>query len=116
MRKFIFGIALLIFAGLAPLAGAQSTARHLKLVLDRRSTVDPVQIVKHLGEKCPNVTLTTNREQSDYMLHAGGWSGDYRFMVIAKGGHMIYATETAMLSNAVKDVCNFLNSHTEQPY
>ena len=47
-------------------------------------------------------------------LHAirGGWSGEYRFMVIAKGGDTIFATKTVLLSNAVKDVCRFLNSKT----
>ena len=31
-------------------------------------------------------------------------------MVIAKGGDTIYATETVLLSNAVKDVCKFLDA------
>jgi len=116
MKKLTFGVAVLMLACTALLASAQSTVRPLKLVLDRRSSVDPVQIVKHLSEKCPNITLTTNPHRSDYMLHAGGWSGDYRFMIIAKGGDPIYATETALLSNAVKDVCNFLNTRAQQPY
>jgi hypothetical protein len=117
-------------AGVAPAAKAQSTApppppapatttapaagRPLKIVLSRQSTVDPVEIVKHLSQKCPNVTLTTNPKDSDFMLHAGGWSGNYRFMVIAHGGAMIYATETSLLSNAVKDVCKFLNTQTQR--
>jgi hypothetical protein len=82
----------------------------LKLVLARQSTADPVEVMKHLSQKCPNITLTTNPKASNYMLYAGGWSGDYRFMVIAKGGDTIYATETALLSNAVKDVCKFLDT------
>lgn len=84
--------------------------RPLKLVLARQSTADPVEVMKHLSQKCPNITLTTNPKTSDYMLYAGGWSGDYRFMVIAKGGDTIYATETALLSNAVKNVCKFLDT------
>lgn len=102
--------AALLFAQKAP-QQALTTGRPLKLVLAPRSTADRVEIVKHLSEKCPNVTITTNQKNSDYMLYAGGWSGvGYRFMVIAKGGDAIYATETALLSNAVKDVCKFLNS------
>jgi hypothetical protein len=118
MKKLIFGIALLMLTAIAPLAASaqSSTTRPLRLVLDRRSTVDPVEIVKHLSRSCPHITLTTNRMQSDFMLHAGGWSGDYRFLIIAKGGDTIYATETALLSNAVKDVCKFLNTRTQQPY
>jgi len=76
--------------------------------LSRRSTVDPSEIVKHLSEKCPGVTLTTNEKDSDFMLNAWGWSGNYRFMVIGHGGAMLYATDTALLSNAVKNVCKYL--------
>ena len=79
-------------------------------MLARQSTADPIEIMKHLSQKCPNITLTTNPRNSDYMLYAGGWSGGYRFMVIAKGGDTIYATETVLLSNAVKNVCKFLDA------
>jgi hypothetical protein len=118
MKKyFILGFAMLLLAGMAgvaPAARAQSPGRPLKIVLSRQSTVDPVEIVKHLGQKCPNVTLTTNPKNSDFMLHAGGWSGNYRFLVIAHGGDTIYATETSLLSNAVKDVCKFLNTQPQR--
>ena len=116
MKKFIFGFVLLLLASMAPLASPQYTAKPLRLVLDRRSTVDTVGIVKNLSQKCPNVTLTTNLQQSDYMLSAWGWSGNYRFLIVAKGGDTIFATQTSFLSNAVKDVCHFLNKRTEQPY
>lgn len=90
----------------------QPAGRPMKLVLARQSTTDPVEIMKHLSKECPNITITTNPKNSDYMLYAGGWpGGGYRFMVIAKGGDTIYATETTLLSNAVKDVCKFLNTH-----
>ncbi|MGA8870919.1 MAG: hypothetical protein WB460_07270 [Candidatus Acidiferrales bacterium] len=116
MKKFIISLAVLLLAGLAgvaPTAKAQSTPAHkqLKIVLTRQSTVDPVEIMKHLSQKCPNVTLTTNPKRSDFMLHAGGWSGNYRFLVIAHGGDTVYATETALLSNAVKNVCRYLDAH-----
>jgi len=116
MKKFIFGLAVWLLAAIAPLANAQYAGRPLKLVLDRRSTVDPVGIVKNLNQKCPNVTLTTNVKQSDYMLSAWGWSGNYRFLIVAKGGDTIFATQTSFLSNAVKDVCHFLNTRAQQPY
>jgi len=109
-KSFITAFAMLFLACVVPVGSAQSQGRQIKLVLSRRSTVDPVEIVKHLSQKCPNVTLTTDSRKSNFMLVAGGWSGDYRFMVIAHGGDMIYSTETALLSNAVKDVCHFLNT------
>jgi hypothetical protein len=115
MKKWMMGFAALILlvvaTPIAPVASAQPPNRPLKLVLARQSNVDPVEIVKHLGQSCPNITLTTNPQQSDYMLYAGGWSGNYRFMVIAHGGDTIYATETALLSNSVKNVCRFLSTH-----
>jgi hypothetical protein len=101
--------AILLCAGVVG-AAPPSPPKSLKLVLARQSTVWPVDIMKDLSEKCPGVSLTANPQRSDFMLYAGGWSGDYRFMVIAKGGDTIYATKTVMLSNAVKDVCNFLSS------
>jgi hypothetical protein len=110
IKQLILGLALLFVAGVA---GAQTVpGRPLKLVLARQSMVSPVDIMKNISEKCPNVTLTTNPNRSDFMLYAGGWSGEYRFMIIAKGGDTVYATKTQLLSNAVKDVCRYLNTHT----
>jgi hypothetical protein len=113
MKRPIVWRAMLLFAGVAPVAIAQHTGRPLKLLLDRQSNVDQVAILKHLGQKCPNITLTTNVEQSDYMLSAWGWSGSYRFMISAKGGEKIFGTQTVYLSNAVKDVCHFLNTRPQ---
>lgn len=119
MKKFILGMAVLLLAGIAgvaPSAMAQSaaSARPLKIVLTRQSNVDPVEIMKHLSQKCPNVTLTTNPRRSDFMINAQ-WAGNYRFMVIQKGGDTIFATQTTLLSNAVKDVCRFLNTRAPEP-
>jgi len=119
-KSFILAFAVLFLACVVPVGSADSQARQIRLVLSPRSTVDPVEVTKHFSQKCPNVTLTTSSKRSDFMLYAGGWSGDYHFMVIAHGGDMIYATDTAMLSNAVKDVCHFLNTQpapgSPQPY
>lgn len=108
MKKLALGLSVLLLAGLAS-AKPKPDPRPLKLVMARQSSVDPVEIIKHLSEKCPNVTITTNPRHSDYMLYAG-WGGNYRLMVIAHGGDTIFATETVLLSNAVKNVCRFLNS------
>lgn len=114
MKLVTLGVAVLLFAGIAAAQPKpKNDARPLKLVMARRSNVDPVEIIKHLSEKCPNVTLTTNPRHSDFMLYAG-WRGNYRLMVIKKGGDTIYATETTLLSNGVKDVCRFLNSQPPQ--
>lgn len=111
MRKVALAMAVLLFASIsAAHPKPNPNPRPLKLVMARQSSVDPVEIIKHLSEKCPNVTITTNPRHSDYMLYAGGWSGSYRLMIIKHGGDTIFATETMLLSNAVKNVCRFLNS------
>jgi hypothetical protein len=107
MKQFIIGFAMLLFAGVA---SAQAPGKPLKLVMARQSSIPIVDVMKNLSEKCPNVTITTNASHSDYMLYAGGWPGEYRFMVIAKGGDTLYATKTQLLSNSVKDVCKFLST------
>ncbi len=108
MKKIALASAVLMLAGISA-AAPKPEPRPLKLVMARQSSVDPVEIIKHLSQKCPNVTITTNPRHSDYMLYAG-WGGNYRLMVIKHGGDTIFATETVLLSNAVKDVCRFLNS------
>jgi hypothetical protein len=112
---FCLVICSLLLAALPPAQlfaqrAAQPAGRQMKVVLARQSTADPIEIMKHLSQNCPNITITTNPKTSDYMLYAGGWSGGYRFMVIAKGGDTIYATETVLLSSAVKNVCKFLDA------
>jgi hypothetical protein len=111
MKKIIISFAILVFAVATAYAGPDTTGKPLKLVINRQSNVPEVDIMKNLSEKCPNVTITTNPERSDYMLRAI-WTPDdrYRFEVIAKGGDSLYATKTVLLSNAVKDVCHFLNT------
>ncbi len=113
MKSLVFALTVLLWAGVVS-AKPKPEPRPLKLVMARQSTVDPVEIIKHLSQKCPNVTLTTNPRHSDYMLYAG-WGGNYRLMVIKHGGDTIFATETVLLSNAVKNVCRFLNSQPENP-
>jgi hypothetical protein len=115
MKTVALGLAVLLFAGISA-AAPKPEPRSLKLVMARQSSVDPVEIIKHLDQKCPNVSITTNPRHSDYMLYAG-WAGNYRLMVIKHGGDTIYATETVLLSNAVKNVCRFLDSapQSEQP-
>jgi hypothetical protein len=111
MKKIIISFAILVFAVATAYAGPDPVGKPLKLVMARQSNVPSVDVMKNLSEKCPNVTITTNPQRSDFMLYAI-WTPDdrYRFEVIAKGGDSLYATKTVLLSNAVKDVCHFLNT------
>lgn len=121
MKTLALASAILLLTGAASARPKPSSnPRPLKLVMARQSSVDPVEIMKHLSKKCPNVTITTNPRHSDYMLVARwggvpyGWGGNYRLMIIKHGGDTVYATETVLLSNAVKNVCRFLDSQSVQ--
>lgn len=84
----------------------------VKLVLSPGSRVPAADIMKNLEDKCPNVTLTLNSKQSDFMLDARWYPQQYRFMLRSKpNGDVVYATRTVLLSNAVKDVCKYINNN-----
>lgn len=107
MKKILLSVFVVLFA--CALAAAPQP-KPLKLVLSPASTVPSAELLKNLGDKCPNVSLTLDSKKSDFMLEAWGWSGHYRFTVYRKGGEAAYSTSTVMLSNAVKDVCHYVNS------
>jgi hypothetical protein len=108
MRKILFTVAILV---LAAAGTVKAQPKQLKLVLSPASTVPSADIVKDLGNKCPNVSITLDPKKSDFMLEAGGWSGNYKFTVFKHGGEAVFSTSTVWLGNAVKDVCHFVNSH-----
>lgn len=99
-----------VFAAGAALAKEHSK-QPVKLYLSPASTVPSADVVKNLMYKCPNVTVTLNSKDSDYMLEARGWPEHYRFTLFRKGGDAAFATSTILLSNAVKDVCKFVNTY-----
>jgi len=111
MKKILLGATMFL---LASAGSALAQPKPLKLVMSPNSTVPRSEIIKKINEKCPNVGLTLDSMKSDFMLEAGGWSGRYRFTVFKHGGDAVFSTSTAMLSNAVKDVCKFLNSPSAQ--
>jgi len=111
MKKMLMAIMMLTFIG----AGAAfAQPKPVKLYIAPNSIVPQPDIMKHLVDKCPNVALTLDPKRSDFMLLAWGWSGNYRFTVYQKGGVAVYGTSTVLLSNAVKDVCKFVNSPAGQ--
>lgn len=105
-------LSLLLFAGVAH--AKRPSYPPVKVVLSPASRVPSADIVKNMQQKCLNVTLTLNSKESDYMLDARGWPQHYRFTLYRKGGTAVFATSTIMLSNAVKDVCRYINSNPVQ--
>lgn len=107
MKRILLSLLLsLIVAGVA---NAGPEAKPVKIVLSPGSTVFRPDLVKHFIDKCPNVSITLEPKESDYMLEAWGWSGNYRFTLFKHGGVAVYATKTMVMSNAVKDVCKYIN-------
>jgi len=71
-----------------------------------------VEVMKTFAKRCPDVTITLNKEKANYVVllqHEGGKdpiSRDNKFAVFNAGGDMIAAGSTRSLGNAVKDACN----------
>jgi hypothetical protein len=107
MKRMVTLFLMLAFVGVGT---AMAQSKPLKIYVAPNSTVPRPEIMKHLVDKCPNVSITADPKKSDYMLEAWGWSGNYRFTVFQRGGTAVYATSTVRLSNSVKDVCKFVNA------
>jgi hypothetical protein len=108
-KRILLVYTMLLLVGAA---GIGAEPKPVKLVLSPASTVPRADIMKHIVDKCPNVSFVLDSRKSDFMLEAWGWSGNYKFTVFQKGGQAVYGTSTVLLSNAVKDVCKFVNSQS----
>lgn len=70
-----------------------------------------VEIMKTFSKRCPEVTVTLNKEKADYVVlleHEGGKDPirkDNKFAVFNADGDMIAAGSTRSLGNVVKDAC-----------
>jgi ABC-type phosphate transport system substrate-binding protein len=70
------------------------------------------EIMKTFGEKCPNVTVTINRERADFIVileHEGGkewFRKDNKLALFDKNGDMIHSGSVRTLGNAVKEACS----------
>jgi hypothetical protein len=69
------------------------------------------EIMKTFAQRCPQITITINREKADYIVileHEGGKDlilRDNKFALFNKDGDMIQSGSTRSLGNAVKDAC-----------
>ncbi len=114
MKKTLLGVLALCWMG-APMAHGQT--KPVRLYISPDSTVAVPDVMKNLVSKCPNTTITVDPVKSDFMLQARGGSGNYKLTVFKFGGvaiTAIYGATTVTLSNAVKDVCYFLQSTQTQ--
>ena len=69
------------------------------------------EIVKTFGERCPDLTVTNNKEKANYVVildHEGGkgaLSHKNRVAVFNRDGDSIFSHSTMSLGNSVKDAC-----------
>jgi len=79
------------------------------------------EIIKTLGERCPEVTVTSKADMANYAVtpdHEGGKGALRRHNKVAvfrRDGDAIYSKSTIELGNAVKDACAAILSDTKQP-
>jgi hypothetical protein len=111
MLKKALVSASMVFLLLTPGVGtAKDPAKPTKVVMSPASSVPTADVVRNFGSRCPNVTVTLDSTKSDFMLDAARWPNGYKFTLFKKGGEAVFSTSTVLLSNAVKDVCNFVNT------
>ena len=69
------------------------------------------EIIKTFNERCPQLTVTMNKEKANYIIlldHEGGKvlvQKDNKVVVFDKEGDAIHSGSTRSLGNAVKDAC-----------
>ena len=76
-------------------------------------TTEPqtIEVMKQLQRFCPNIQVTANRREADYLIlherQAGGTFGGNRNNVAAFGKDdlLVYASGAKKLDNSVKDLC-----------
>ena len=79
------------------------------------------EIIKTFGQRCPQVTVTINRDRADYVVlldHEGGKSAakrDNKIAVFGRDGDSIFSSSTRSLGNAVKDACEAIMSNHLRP-
>lgn len=120
-------IATAVMATTVDFRPALAQTNHVKVFLTVSQTpasipqIPTADIARAVDKSCPNVTLTRNAGEADYSLEVVG--GDrtnphgqrlYKFTVFDKTGNVAFDTETRRLSNAMKDVCAFIDKQARR--
>lgn len=79
------------------------------------------EIVKTFGDRCPDLTVTNNKEKAGYVVildHEGGkgeLSHKNKVAVFNRDGDSIYSHSTMSLGNSVKDACEAIRKDAGLP-
>ena len=74
-----------------------------------------IEAVKTLARQCPNVGVTLEKDQANFIVlvghdpHRPWWRRDNKIAVFNREGHEIYSTSTRTMGNAVKDACDIIS-------
>jgi hypothetical protein len=75
------------------------------------------EIIKTFNQRCPEVTITMNKEKADFVVllqHEGGkdlFRRDNKVVITDKEGDVFFTNSTRSLGNAVKDSCSAIRSY-----
>ena len=102
------------------LAPSQGQDHKVRISITASSNVSTSEIGKTLDTRCPDVTITVDPQKADYLLQAiytgaGPARNPYKFTLFNRAGDRVFSTETARLSSATKDVCNFIRKTSGAP-
>jgi hypothetical protein len=79
------------------------------------------EIIKTFGERCPDLTVTNNKEKANYVVildHEGGKGGlshKNKVAVFNRDGDSIFSHSTMSLGNSVKDACEAIRKDAALP-
>ncbi len=90
----------------------------VKIALTPSSNVSNADIVKNMTKHCPSVTVTIDALRADLTLEAvveaifagGVENRKFKFTLFDKEETAVFNTSTRYVSNAVKDVCKYIES------
>jgi hypothetical protein len=83
------------------------------IAITDKSDIPSSDVLRGLQKYCPNVSITNDAAHSDYTLEAVKKDRLYHhcgFTLFDQSGKAIYSTETAQVSNAIKNVCHAINN------
>jgi hypothetical protein len=102
--------ALILILLLPSFGGAQKAKQ---IAITDKSDILTSDILRGLQKYCPNVAITNDVAKSDYTLEAVKKDRLYHhcgLTLFDHNGKAIYSTETAQVSNAIKNVCQAINA------
>lgn len=79
------------------------------------------EIIKTFGERCPDLTVTNNKDKAAYVVildHEGGKGGlshKNKVAVFNRDGDSIFSHSTMSLGNSVKDACEAIRKDAGLP-